>query len=80
MAGAGAWVSAQCARESPGVNVPVCVCARMHISVCASENGSTCLAGGHIVLACVVCVWILLSHLDVCYLSGSTCLWLYWYL
>lgn len=32
-------------RESPSVNVPVCAYARMHISVCASENGSACLSG-----------------------------------
>ena len=35
MEGAGGWVSAQCAQESPGVNVPVCACARdAYLCVC----------------------------------------------
>lgn len=61
MAGAGGGMFAECARESPGVNVPVCVCARAAylcvtvLCACASENEPV-WRDRHIVSACVVCV------------------------
>lgn len=63
MAGAGGGVFAECARESPGVNVPVCVCARVAylcvtvLCVCASENEPACLAGqAYRFCVCCLCV------------------------
>lgn len=36
---------------------------------CASENGSESGRLGKLYV-CVICVWALLPHLDLCYLSG----------